>query len=309
MAASSPTLEEVQERMERVTGPFRAQRRPAELAVRVAEEVESDGYLRRLLSYQSEDGQWTPAYLLLPRAVADGKATAPGVLALHPTDHTLGHRVVVGLGGKPGRDYGRRLVQAGYVVLAPAYPLMADYQVDPAALGYRSGTMKAIWDNVRGIDLLESLPEVDPGGVAAVGHSLGGHNSLYTAVFDSRIQAVVTSCGFDSFSDYASGDLSGWQQERYMPLLGGEPGVPFDFDDLLAGLAPRTVLVSAPEHDDNFSCASVRRLVGRARGAYAALGAAQHLMAVYPDCGHDFPPEIQDLAVQVLGRVLPVQAV
>ena len=309
MTTHRPLLEQVRAQLETVTGPFPAQPRSTVPAADTLEETEQDGYLRRLLRYQTEDGQWTPAYLLLPQAVAGGAATAPGVLALHPTDDTHGHGVVVGLGGKAHRDYGRRLVQAGYVVLAPAYPLLADYQVDLAALGYRSGTMKAIWDNVRGIDLLESLPEVRAGGVAAVGHSLGGHNGLYTAVFDTRIRAVVTSCGFDSFSDYAGGDLSGWQQDRYMPLLGGEAGVPFDFDDLLAALAPRTVLVSAPQHDDNFSCASVRRLVDRARGGYAALGAAQHLMAVYPDCGHDFPPEIQDLAIQVLDRVLPVQAV
>ncbi|WP_147918215.1 alpha/beta hydrolase family protein [Ruania zhangjianzhongii] len=306
MTTSSPALAEVQAQMEKVTGPFLPQRRPTDLAVRVAEEVETDGVIRRLLSYQSEDGQWTPAYLLLPRAVAEGEATAPAALALHPTDDTLGHGVVVGLGGRPGRDYGRRVAQAGYVVLAPAYPLLAGYHPDLAALGYSSGTMKAIWDNVRGIDLLESLPGVRPGPVAAVGHSLGGHNGLYTAVFDPRIQAVVTSCGFDSFSDYAGGDLSGWQQERYMPLLGQEHGVPFDFDELLAALAPRTVLVSAPEHDDNFSCASVRRLVGRARRTYAALDADENLVTVHPDCGHDFPPEIQDLALDVLDRVLPV---
>lgn len=309
MTAHRTLLDQVRAQMETVTGPLPAQQRSTAPAVHTLEEAEQDGYVRQLIEYQTEDGQYTPAYLLLPQAVAEGAATAPGVLALHPTDHTLGHRVVVGLGGRPGRDYGRRLVQAGYVVLAPAYPLMADYQVDLAALGYRSGTMKAIWDNVRGIDLLESLPEVDPGGVAAVGHSLGGHNSLYTAVFEPRIRAVVTSCGFDSFSDYAGGDLSGWQQERYMPLLGGASGVPFDFDDLIAALAPRTVLVSAPEHDDNFSCASVRRLVGRARRTYAALDAQENLVTVYPDCGHDFPPEVQDLALGVLGRVLPVQAV
>jgi len=297
-------LEQLREQMEKVTGPFQLQRRPRTLAPRVVSDVEEDGYLRRLLRYQSDEGQWTPAYLLVPRPVLEGRTTAPGVLALHPTDHTFGHRVVVGLGGRAGRDYARRLVRAGYVVLAPAYPLLADYHPDLAGLGYVSGTMKAVWDNVRGIDLLESLPYVRPGGVGAVGHSLGGHNALYTAVFDTRIRAVVTSCGFDSFEDYAGGDLSGWQQRRYMPLLGGEHGVPFDFDQLLAALAPRTVLISAPRQDDNFSCASVRALVDRARPAYAAAGASDELVAHYPDCGHEFPPNIQGMAVEMLQRVL-----
>ena len=207
MAANFSTPAELRARMERVTGPFPSHQRTSEVAVRIEEEVEVDGYVRRLLSYQSQEGSWTPAYLLVPRDVLEGQRTAPGMLALHPTDAALGHRVVVGLGGKSNRDYGRQLVQAGYVVLAPAYPQLADYHPDLAELGYVSGTMKAIWDNVRAIDLLQSLPYVRPGGVGAVGHSLGGHNSLYTAAFDTRIKAVVTSCGFDSFGDYAGGDL------------------------------------------------------------------------------------------------------
>lgn len=307
MPVNGSTLQQFRSTMEQVTGPLPSRHHLIDLDPQVLEEVQEEGYVRRLLSYQAEPGQRTPAYLLVPQPVVDGEVTAPGVLALHPTDYTLGHRVVVGLGGKANRDYGRRLVQAGYVVLAPAYPQLADYNPDLAGLGYRSGTMKAIWDNIRGIDLLESLPYVRPGGVGAVGHSLGGHNSLFTAVFDTRIIAVVTSCGFDSFQDYAGGDLSGWQQERYMPLLGGEYGVPFDFDDLLAALAPRTVLVSAPRHDDNFSCVSAHAVVNRARQAYADLGRPDELVAVYPDCGHDFPDEIQDYALAVLDRVLPTR--
>jgi cephalosporin-C deacetylase-like acetyl esterase len=89
------------------------------------------------------------------------------------------------------------------VVLAPAYPLLADHQPDVRGLGFESGTMKAIWDNVRGLDLLASLPFVSTNrGFGAIGHSLGGHNGLFTAAFDERIRVVVTSCGFDSFRDF-----------------------------------------------------------------------------------------------------------
>src|SRR5205807_193368 len=104
-------------------------------------------------------------------------------------------------------------------VLAPAYPLMANYQPDLKALGYQSGTMKAIWDNIRGLDLLESLPFVNKRKLGAIGHSLGGHNAIYTAVFDQRIRVIVSSCGFDSFLDYKGGDIRGWTSERYMPRL------------------------------------------------------------------------------------------
>jgi predicted dienelactone hydrolase len=47
--------------------------------------------------------------------------------------------------------------------------------------------------------VLQSLPEVDPRRIGSIGHSLGGHNTLFVAAFDRRIKAMVTSCGFNSF--------------------------------------------------------------------------------------------------------------
>ena len=173
------------------------------------------------------------------------------MLALHPTDMQYGHRVVAEQLRANYRAYGRDLAERGYVVLAPAYPIMADYQPDLKALGYQSGTMKAIWDNIRGLDLLESLPFVRKGKFGAIGHSLGGHNAIYTAVFDPRIQVVVSSCGFDSYLDYYDGDPANWQPERgwcqtrYMLRLADYRGrladIPFDFSrtDRRAGAAAR----------------------------------------------------------------------
>ncbi len=44
---------------------------------------------------------------------------------------------------------------------------------------WESGTLKAVWDNLRGLDLLESLPYVNAqAGFGVIGHSLGGHNSV-----------------------------------------------------------------------------------------------------------------------------------
>ena len=74
-------------------------------------------------------------------------------------------------------------------------------------------------DPTRALDVLESLPFVNKGRFAVIGHSLGGHNSIFTALFDERIQCIVSSCGFDSFAEYKRGDLTGWTSQRYMPRL------------------------------------------------------------------------------------------
>jgi len=248
------------------------------------------------------------------KVVQSNDPTAPAVLCLHPTDNQVGHNVVVGLGGRANRQYAAELAARGYVTLAPSYPLLAQYQPDLKRLGFRSGTLKAIFDNIRGIDLLQSLDEVDPAAIGAIGHSLGGHNAVYTAFHDPRIKVVVSSCGLDSFQDYYGGDPKrwlpeqGWCQTRYMPELARYRGrladVPFDFHELLAAIAPRHVMVIAPLHDSNFRAASVDRVAEQARRVYALHGHSDRLQVLHPDCGHDFPDPMRQQAYELFDEVL-----
>ena len=307
-------LEGAQAVMGRLPGP---EKRVA-LDVRVERETDCGSYVRREITYAAEPGARVPAYLLVPKAVLAGRATRPGVLALMPTNNAEGNRPVVGLGSpaaKPGRNYGEELAQRGFVVLAPPYPHLGDYKPDLRGLGYASGTMKAIWDNLRGLDVLAATPGVAPRGFGAIGHSLGGHNAIYTAVFDERITAVVSSCGFDSYLDYYREKQEamwrpgqGWTQERYMPALAAYAGrlheIPFDFSELIGALAPRAFLAIAPIGDTNFKWQSVDRVLAAARPVYALLGAPERLAREHPDCPHDFPVEMREKAYAWLERFL-----
>ena len=272
--------------------------------MRIIEEQDRETYIQRLITYQSEHGNEVPAYLLIPRLVVEGTEKAHAVLCLHPTDNRHGHKVVVGLGGKPNRQYAQELAERGYVTLAPAYPLLANYQPDLAKLGYVSGTMKAIWDNLRAVDLLESLAFVNRDGVGVIGHSLGGHNAVFTAVFDQRIKVVVSSCGLDKFTDYKDGDIRGWTSDRYMPRLlqfsHSLQVVPFDFHELVAALAPRRCLIVAPLHDSNFQWQSVDRIASAAWPIYELHDQRSNLRVEHPECGHDFPEEMRLLAYEFI---------
>ena len=285
------------------------------LDAKVEEEVDCGSYVRRFVTYTSEPGSRVPAYLCIPKIAlgSDGKKV-PAVLCLHGTDNVVGHGVVVGLGGRPNRQYASELAERGFVTLAPNYPLLAKYQPDVAALGWQSGTLKAVWDNMRGLDLLESLPFVKAGAFGAIGHSLGGHNSVYTAVFDDRIQAVVSSCGLDSYLDYYGGEEKhwfpekGWCQTRYMLKLAEYRGrlqeIPFDFHELVGAIAPRHVLIIAPLKDSNFRADSVDRVATAAREVFKLLGHEDRLRVEHPDCDHDFPFEMRQLAYELFDRVL-----
>ena len=257
-----------------------------------------------LFRSQAEPGDRVPAWLLLPRteAVADAApATGPAMLCLHQTTG-IGKGEPAGLGGLPNLHYAHELAERGFVCLVPDYPSFGDYPYDFKTQGshYASGSMKAIWNNLRAVDLLQSLPEVDPDRIGCIGHSLGGHNTLFTAAFDQRIRAAVTSCGFTGFPDYYGGKLAGWTSDRYMPRIrdtyGNDPQrVPFDFAEVLSAIAPRAVFVSAPVNDDNFDNAGVRRVMDAVTPIWQIYGApAESVRAAYPQCAHDFPPETRE---------------
>ena len=293
--------------MQQVMGPLPDGKR-CPLDPQTAGETDCGTYIRRELTYASEPGSRTSAFLLIPKKqLATGAEPAPAVLCLHPTN-AAGYKTVVGLAGPESRHYGAELAERGFVVLAPSYPLLGDYRPDLVKLGYVSGSMKAIWDNMRGLDLLESLPYVRRGSFGAIGHSLGGHNSVFTAAFDERLKAVVSSCGLDSFLDYMGGDITGWTSERYMPRLAAYRGrvreVPFDFDEVLAALAPRAVFLSAPRGDTNFRWQSVDRIAAAAREVFVLHGAADACVVEHPDCAHDFPDAMREKAYAFLARAL-----
>ncbi len=283
--------------------------------VKVLEEADAGTYVRRLITYQSEPDSSTPAYLCIPKHVLASERKVPAVLCLHPTDNQVGHKVVLGLGGRAGRQYAAELAERGYVTLSPSYPHLADYWPNLSRLGYVSGTMKAIWDNIRGLDLLASLPQVDASrGFAAIGHSLGGHNAIFTAAFDERITVLASSCGFDAFPDYYGGAErnwyfgKGWCQIRYMPRMSNYRGklrqIPFDFPELLGALAPRPVFVNAPLHDGNFRHKSVDKCAAAARPVYRLLGAEGNLTVEHPDSEHSFPQPMRQQAYQLIDSVL-----
>ncbi|MFG0262984.1 MAG: alpha/beta hydrolase [Novipirellula sp. JB048] len=242
-----------------------------------------------------------------------GASSLPAVIALHPTG-AAGKRIVAGEGGRPGRQYAIELAQRGYVVVAPDYPSFGEYKdYDFSSDAYVSGTMKGIFNHRRCIDFVTSLPFVDAERIGAIGHSLGGHNAIFLGVFDERVKAIVSSCGWCPFHDYYGGDIKGWTSDRYMPRLrdvyGLDPDkVPFDFYELVAALAPRTFVSVSPIDDSNFDVNGVRKAIPVAGRIYSLLNARDELMLWTPDCEHDFPTEMRHQAYRVIDRVFQHEA-
>lgn len=273
--------------------------------MKIIEETNIDGMRRLKITFAVERNDRVPAWLFLPSGQSD---RVPGILCLHQTI-SIGKSEPAGLGGSADLDYALELAMRGYVTLAPDYPDFGDYKYDPYSNGYLSATMKGIWNHMAAVDLLQSLNEVDPERIGCIGHSLGGHNSLFLAVFDTRIQAVVSSCGFTSFFKYYGGDLTGWSHKGYMPRIASEYNMepsrmPFDFTEILGCIAPRALFINAPLHDSNFEISGVYDCVNAAMPVYELFGSGDKLIMINPDAPHAFPPDARKKAYLFLDRML-----
>ena len=305
LPAAEPDRPAIRKKMERAMGPLPGAERRVPLDVKVVSEEKLEGYVRKKISFAVEKGDRVPAWLLIP-TTKPGKR--PAMLCLHQTIG-IGKDEPVGLGKQDSKAQAKHLVQRGYVCLAPDYPSFGEYPFDFKKSDFASGSMKAIWNNMRAVDLLQSLPEVDGERLGVIGHSLGGHNAMFTAAFDERLKVVVSSCGFCSFAKYYKGNLKGWTSDRYMPRIASEYGsdpkkMPFDFSDVVISFAPRAFMAVAPEKDNNFEVSGVRDVIAAAEPVYKKLGVTEKLKAIYPDAGHDFPEESRKTAYEFIDKHL-----
>ncbi len=280
--------------MELVMGPLPGAERRVPLAMEVVAEETTAKYVRRKVRFTPELDDRVPAWLLIPH-VRLGKPAGPAMLCLHQTT-SLGKDEPAGLGGLKSLHYAHELAERGYICIVPDYPSFGEYPYDFKTQGkhYASGSMKAIWNNLRAVDLLVSLPEVDREKIGVIGHSLGGHNALFTAVFDERLKGVVTSCGFTPFHDYYGGKIAGWTSDRYMPRIRDVYGnnadlMPFDFYEVLGALAPRGICSNSPVKDSNFDIGGVRKAFAKVEPVYDLYQAKSRLKLMTPDAPHDFP--------------------
>ena len=295
--------------MQQVMGSLHDTSRWSPLDVKIISEEKAEKYLRRKIHFTSELGDHVPAWLLIPNELPAG-GKAPAMLCLHQTT-SIGKDEPAGLGGKPSHHYAHELAERGYVCLVPDYPSFGEYLYDFKTQGAHraSGSMKAIWNNLRSVDLLQSLPQVNKDRIGVIGHSLGGHNALFTAVFDERLKAVVTSCGFTPFHDYYGGKVAGWTSDRYMPLIhdvyeNNADKISFDFYEILAAIAPRAIFSNSPIKDSNFDITGVRKAFSKATKIYTLLKADKNLTLTTPDASHDFPDPERQAAYQWLDQIL-----
>jgi hypothetical protein len=287
-------------------GPLPDRKNLPPLDVIVSETFECEEFKRLKLSFAAESNDRIPAYLFIPKDTSP--KSFPAMVALHQTVE-IGKDEPAGLGGYPSLHYGLELANRGYVVIVPDYPSFGEYAgYDFEADNYVSGSMKGIFNHMRCVDLLCTLPEVDSERIGVIGHSLGGHNAIFVGVFDTRIKVIISSGGWTPFDYYCGGKLDNWAAPLYMPRIRdvyelAPDKVPFDFDGMISALAPRAFFSNSPLRDD-MDVNGVKHAMGTVKKAYEAFDAADKLQVLYPDCKHRFPKDVRQQAYQFIDKEL-----
>jgi dienelactone hydrolase len=229
-------------------GPMPAERKVAP-KLKVLEEDRPEGVIRQLVQYEVEPGILTEAYLLKP-AKQEGKV--PGVAAFHSTVNES-IRQPAGVEGVPEKAFGLRFARQGRVVFCPRNYLWPDHTHIAAKeeaekfqkrMPKSKGMAKMLYDSLVAVDILASLPEVDASRIGAVGHSLGGKETLYLAAFDERVKVTVSSEGGIGTK------FSNWDALWYLGDSIKRPDFKHEHHELLALAAPRPFLLIGGESAD-----------------------------------------------------------
>ena len=305
---------------------------PPPLEARTEAEVKLDGgIVRRRLRFQTEPGEFAPAYLFIP-----GRPTAqlPAVVCPHQTTQD-GKDEPAGIRGNPQLALALALARRGYVTFTYDAACFGERH-DPSTGHYGEAIAfyrthprwsmmgKMAWDLSRAVDYLRQLEFVDPDRIASAGHSHGGYTTWFAMALDPRIAAGVSSCGFDTFRH--DGNPYRWSHATaLLPRLGfyvssphiqmrnysGMPDsrvveIPFDMHHVLALIAPRPLLLTASDDDEIFpnSGWSTRQAEARLRSVYGLLGATDRLETFYFRGGHSFPPTSEERAFAFIDRWL-----
>ncbi|MBR7130787.1 MAG: acetylxylan esterase [Lentisphaeria bacterium] len=244
------------------------------LDVKIYGKVQRDGYTITRLTYQSRPGVHVTGLLYIP----DGDGPFPGVMHMH------GHSNV-GKFGDRIQLTSQALVKAGYVCLTVDAFGVYERACDCHALEYHGGFPggallnigeslmgEQIVDNMRGVDLLESLDCVIPHCIGATGASGGGNQTMYLAAMDERIKVAMPVVSVGSYESYVNG------VNCICELL--PDGLTFtDEAGVLALIAPRPLNIGNALYDCNhtFSVGEMLKTYHLVERVYWNLGVPENL--------------------------------
>jgi pimeloyl-ACP methyl ester carboxylesterase len=253
-------------------------------------------------------GDGTRAELYYPTGTV-ANAKLPVVIWLHGFSYPMGYMWVYRQ--KPDLHPILALVRAGYAVVGfdqtghgsrtAEFATFCDRFPHWSRLGRMVADTRAVMDALQKEDI------VDTNRIYLYGYSMGGIVALHTAALDARVKGVVSICGFTPMrTDTAAKGTGGLARYSVdLPLLprlgffiGHEAQLPYDYDELLAMIAPRPVYVLQPLWDRDATPADVKTAVDQAQKIYSLYHAADKLVLDEPWDYNRLPEATQDRIIK-----------
>lgn len=268
------------------------------LSPKLRDSIQKDGYRIESLTYEVQNGDRVPAFLLVPDDVTTANP-APGIAVWHQHngEYHLGKSEPAGLAGNPMHHTGVALVKEGYVVLCPD-ALCFEERQDPTGIlkrgeferfeflrhvvRGRSLAWKNILDMQRAIDLLCERPEVINDKIGCYGHSMGSTHAWLVGPMEPRLKCIIGNCCLPTYDAIEEDHLlhcfpnfvPGWKQYGDTP-------------EIAALVAPRALHLNLGEKDTGSPIESARRGIERIAEVYEKADAQDNFsFFIEKDAGH-----------------------
>ena len=257
----------------------------------VTKTIECDGYKVLCIHYQSRPGIVVTGNLYVP----DGEGPFPAVLNVHGhwPQGRLAERV---------QARGHSLAKNGFVCLAvDAWGSGERCDVHGEFIyhgGLRGGSLiplgetllgDQIVDNMRGVDLLCSLPFVDSERLGVTGASGGGNQTMWVAAMDERLKAAMPVVSVGTFESYIMNMNCICECLPFGLTFTEESGV-------LALTAPRALKICNALQDTNqaFFVPEMLRSYTQAREIYRLYGKETEFTYQAFPLTHGYWPEVRE---------------
>lgn len=204
-----------------------------------------------------------------------------------------------------GRFIGDELAQRGYVVIAIDSPGWGDrgpmtYEQQQAlASNYfnlgRSLAGEVAYEDLRTVDFLSTLKEVDSQRIGVLGFSMGGFRAWQLAALSDSVAAAAAISWFGTWNGLMQpgNNVLRGQSAFYMlhPGLAGHLDIP----DIASIAAPRPMLIYSGGQDKLFPAEAVNDAFAKVHNVWASQNAQDKLETrTWPELGHVFYKEQQD---------------
>jgi len=254
-------------------------------------EIRHDGYTVSKVYFESLPGFYVTGNLYRPI----GEGPFPAVLSPHG-HWTYGRLENTALTSAPGRSI--NLARQGFVVFTYDMIGYNDSRQLTHTFGGRRETLWGLslsglqlWNSIRGLDFLQSLPYVKGDALGATGESGGGTQTFLLSAVDDRVAAAVP---VNMISLHMQGGC----------LCENPPGLRLDTTnvEIAATIAPRPLLMVSATGD--WTDQTLESEYPAVRSIYALLDADDHVQAVRFTAEHNYNKDSREAMYAWMARWL-----